>query len=106
MLKGVNYTVGRIERKADEEGECLEEMLRRMVAGKEPIKATANLQYHDRKDGVLPEHDIRSDRFNFAMMAADKMHATTYAQRMSTDGFMFNQETGKWETKPTETTEQ
>lgn len=103
MVRGIKYNVGRITRKADKEGESLEEMLRKMVAGKEPIKATANLQYHDRKDGVLPEHDIRSDRFNYAMMAADKMHASTYAQRMQSDGFMLDQESGKWVNRPTET---
>lgn len=76
---------GRIERPASKEGEYLEQFLRRQVESKEPIQATAKINYTERKDGVLPEYDIRTDRFEYAMRAMDKVHATNAAQRHAAD---------------------
>lgn len=67
------------------EGQSLEEFLRKAQAGKEPIQATAKLTYNDRKDGVLPQHDIRTDRWDLAMMETDKLHMTRAAQQKATD---------------------
>lgn len=65
------------------DGQSLEEFLRKAMTGKEPIQATAKITYNDRKDGVLPQHDIRTDRFDLAMMETDKIHASrAAAQRM------------------------
>lgn len=100
MKKGIIYPVSRITRKADKEGESIESMLRKMVSGNEPIKATAKIEYHERKEGVLPQYDIRSDRFMYAMQAADRVHASNYAARMEQDGFIMAD--GKWMPKPEE----
>ena len=59
--------------------------MRRARSNKEPIKATAKITYNDRKDGVLPQHDIRTDRFEIAMRATDKIHATKAAKRQQED---------------------
>lgn len=67
------------------EAKSIEEEMRQAVSGKEPIKATAKITYNDRKDGVLPQHDIRTDRFMVAMLATDKIHATKAAERMAAD---------------------
>lgn len=85
MKKGIIYPVGRITTDIATESESLEEQMKRARSNKEPIKATARLTYNDRKDGVLPQHDIRQDRFEIAMMATDKIHATKAAQRMGAD---------------------
>lgn len=67
------------------EGQSLEEFLRKAMSGNEPIQATAKVTYNDRKDGVLPQHDIRTDRFDLALMQTDKLHATQAAARRSAD---------------------
>lgn len=67
------------------EAKSIEEEMRAAVNGKEPIKATAKVTYNERKDGVLPQHDIRTDRFEMAMLATDKIHATKAAERHKMD---------------------
>lgn len=67
------------------DGQSLEEFLRKAMNGNEPIQATAKVTYNDRKDGVLPQHDIRTDRFELAMMETDKLHATRAAQQRRAD---------------------
>lgn len=85
MKQYYSNKIGRIKRKAENEGESLEEFLRRQTETNEPIQATAKIQYTERKDGVLPEYDIRTDRFEYAMRAMDKVHATNAAQRHAAD---------------------
>lgn len=67
------------------EGQSLEEFLRKAMKGNEPIQATAKITYNDRKDGVLPQHDIRTDRFAMALAETDKVHATKAAARKTQD---------------------
>lgn len=86
-------------------GESIEEMLRRMRTSKEPIKADARIDYTERKDGVLAQYDIRTDRFEYAMMAADRVHMSKMAQRMSEDGYI-QDNNGNWIQKTTENTNQ
>lgn len=63
------------------EGETVEEKIRRIVNNKEPIKDGAPLIYTDRKDGVSPAHDIRTDRFEVAIEATDKISKAYKAKR-------------------------
>lgn len=85
MKKGIIYPHSRIQTKITREGQSIEEYLRKAVSSKEPIKATAKVTYNDRKDGVLPQHDIRTDRFEVALMATDKIHASSFAARNAVD---------------------
>lgn len=85
MKKGIIYPHSRIQTEVAREGQSIEEYLRKALAGKEPIKATAKVTYNDRKDGVLPQHDIRTDRFEVALMATDKIHASSFAARTAAD---------------------
>jgi len=62
-------------------GETIEAKVRRIVNNKEPIRDGAPLIYTDRKDGVAPGHDIRTDRFEVAIDAMDKVQKTRIAQR-------------------------
>lgn len=98
MKKGIVRPTSRIKTDITLDGESIEEQLRKMIAGKEPIQANAKIAYTDRKDGVHQEYDIRTDRFELAMMASDKVHASQYAARMTEDGFILDN--GKWVPKP------
>lgn len=63
------------------EGERIEEKVARIVSNKEPIKDGAPLIYTERKDGVNPAYDIRTDRFEIATEAMDKVTAAKLAKR-------------------------
>ena len=43
------------------EGESIESKVERIVTNNEPISDGAPLIYTDRKEGVLPQYDIRTD---------------------------------------------
>lgn len=62
------------------EGESIEEKLRRVLTSKEPIEDTAPLIYTDRKDGIIAAYDHRTDRFELARMAMDRVHASRKAE--------------------------
>lgn len=64
-----------------QKGETIEQKVRRIVANKEPIKDGATLNYSERKDGVHPEYDIRTDKMEEAVELADKVTKTYQAQR-------------------------
>lgn len=85
MKKGIIFPKSRIERAAEREGQSIEQMMRKAVGSNEPIQATAKVQYTERKDGVLPQYDIRTDRFNYAMLATDKVNASNAAARHKVD---------------------
>nr|DAV28403.1 MAG TPA: hypothetical protein [Microviridae sp.] len=46
--------------------------LRRIVENKEPIKDEAPIIYTPKSKGVMPEYDIRTDRFEVAREALEK----------------------------------
>lgn len=63
------------------QGERIEEKINRIVNNKEPITDGAPLIYTDRKDGVQPEYDIRTDRWEIAVDAMDKVTKSHQAKR-------------------------
>ena len=63
------------------EGETIEMKVRRIVHNKEPITDGAPIVFTDRKDGVLPLYDIRTDRFELAVDATDTMTKSHLANR-------------------------
>ena len=63
------------------EGETIEEKIRRIIDNKEPITEGAEVIYTDRGDGILPEFDVRTDRFELAVDAMDKVHRDKLAKR-------------------------
>lgn len=65
------------------EGEPLEWTLARVTQTKEPIDNASPAVYTERKDGVLPETDIRTDRWEVAREAMDKVHQSRIAKRTS-----------------------
>lgn len=62
-------------------GETIEQKVRRITQNKEPIKDSAPLIYTDRKDGVKPSTNIRTDRFEVAIEALDKASKVKAARR-------------------------
>lgn len=61
--------------------ESLELKVRRILDNKEPIKDGAPIIYTERKDGVLPSYNIRTDRFDVAVDAMDKVTRSKLAKR-------------------------
>ena len=65
-------------------GETIEMKIERIVENKEPITDGAPIIYTERKQGVLPEYDIRTDRFDLAIGAMDYVSRSQIAKRDST----------------------
>lgn len=74
-------TAGRVEGVEIYEAETIEEKINRIVNNKEPITDGAPIIYTERKQGVLPEYDIRTDRWEIAIEAMDKVHTDAIAKR-------------------------
>lgn len=62
-------------------GERLEEKIQRILSNKEPIKDGAPLIYTERKDGIQPAYNIRTDRMEVALDAMDKADKIWKAKR-------------------------
>lgn len=62
------------------EGESIENKVRRIVDNKEPISDGAPIVYTEKKDGVLPQYDIRTDRWDMAIMAMDAVNRAKIAR--------------------------
>lgn len=70
-----------IKRNESVDGEMLEQKVERIVNNKEPIKDGAPLIYIDRKEGVRRSTNIRTDRFEVAIEATDKIAMSYKARR-------------------------
>lgn len=62
-------------------GESIEEKVRRIIENKEPITDSSPLNYTNRKDGVNADYNIRTDRWDVAIEAMDKVSRAKIAQR-------------------------
>lgn len=63
------------------DGEPLEAKVRRILNNKEPIKDGAPIIYTERKDGVQPSYNIRTDRFEVAVEAMEAVSKQRIARR-------------------------
>lgn len=69
-------------------GESMEEKLRRATMTKEPIEVDFTPEiYQERKAGVDPMCDIRTDKFEMAQVACDTMSRTYLLARQNRDDF-------------------
>lgn len=66
---------------ASVEGETIEMKVERITVNREPITDGAPMIYTERKDGVLAGYDIRTDRFEVAIEAMDKVSKSNQAKR-------------------------
>jgi len=63
------------------EGETIETKMRRVTNNKEPITDGAPIIYTERKDGVNPGYNIRTDKWDIMVDAMDKTQASAMAKR-------------------------
>lgn len=81
MYKIPKYAKTQLNVNASVEGETLETKIERIVNNKEPVKDGAPIIYTPRKDGVLASTNIRTDRFEIAVEAMDKVDKSYKARR-------------------------
>lgn len=62
------------------EGETIETKVARVVNNKEPITDGAPIIYTEKKDGVLPDFNVRTDRWEIAIEAMDRVHKAEIAK--------------------------
>lgn len=62
-------------------GESVEKKVARAMSNKEPLKDKAPLIYTDRKDGVNPDHDIRTDKWEYLVEGHNALAKTKRAKR-------------------------
>lgn len=55
------------------EGELLEDKVKRITENNEPISDGAPLVYTKRADGVRPEYNVRTDKWDVAIETMDKV---------------------------------
>lgn len=67
------------------EGEMIEHKVRRIMLNNEPIQDTAPTLFTKRKDGVLPETDIRSDKWETALEARSQAAVIRLNKRAERD---------------------
>ena len=63
------------------EGERIETKLERIKNNNEPTTDGAPLIYTPKSEGVLPGYNIRTDKWDVALEAMDKIHKTEIAKR-------------------------
>lgn len=67
------------------EGETIERKCARLVENNEPISDGAPLVYFDKKDGVRPETNIRTDKWEIAQEAMNRVTKEKLAKGIQTD---------------------
>lgn len=81
MYKTPTMKNGNISVNKSKEGETLEQKVERIVTNKEPIKDGAPLIYTERKEGIRASTNIRTDRFEVAILASEKIAKSYKARR-------------------------
>ena len=75
--------------KASEEnsfiGDSIEEKVRKVTADNTTIEAISPMIYTERKDGVLPEYNIRTDKWDIAQQAMNTIALGTREKRKEKD---------------------
>lgn len=81
MYKKINIRKSSIQRYDVIEGQTIEQKIERLVNNNEPIEGEDKPIYTDRKDGCLPDYNIRADKMELALEAIDKATANKMAWR-------------------------
>lgn len=81
MYKTPTYRKTSINLNQGFEGETIEQRIERIVNNKEAITDGAPRIYTERADGVIPEYDIRTDKWDRVLDAKDKIDADAYIKR-------------------------
>lgn len=75
------FTKNKLKVNTSKQGETIEEKVCRITTNKEPIKDGAPLIYTERKHGVQAGYNIRTDRFEVACEAMDKVTKSHLTKR-------------------------
>lgn len=67
-----------------QEGEPIENKVRRILDENEPLTDGAPIIYTDKKDGVKPEFNIRTDKWQVAIDAMDKVNGYALSDYLKT----------------------
>ena len=106
MNKYIISNKTRLEKNTSTEGELIEQKIERIMTLNEPITDGAPIIYTERKYGVLPEHNIRTDRFDLALEATGHIQKTNTIKRMKNiaerEGKIYDIKSGKIKDKPAE----
>lgn len=81
MYKQNKHQPTSIKRNTSYQGETIEHKIDRIINNREPITDGAPLIYEEREEGVKPEHNIRTDRFDLAIDAMTVVTKTELAKR-------------------------
>jgi len=80
MYKVSNYSSTGLKVNQSIQGQTLEEKIDRITTNNEPVKDGAPLIFTERSEGVKPGYNIRTDRFEIAIDAMDKMLKSNIAR--------------------------
>ena len=73
MKRAIIPTINNFGPIQTKEGEYIEEKVRRITENGEPIEDGAPIIYTERKDGVNPAYNIRTDRWEIAQDAMEQV---------------------------------
>lgn len=62
------------------EAKTIEKTVAVMIENKEQIKADSPMVYTEKKDGVLPQYNIRADKWEIAQKAMDRVNKEKIAK--------------------------
>jgi len=93
------YRKSRITSVEITEGEPIEHKIERVVSNKEPITDGAPSIFTERKEGVVSAYNIRTDRWEVATEAMDKVSGSIQAKRDAKGKVSKPKEESKSETK-------
>lgn len=82
MFKLPRYTKTKIKiNKQYDEGERIEQKIKRIMNNKEPISDGAPLIFQERESGVQPDYDPRTDKWEMALDATDRIQREKIKER-------------------------
>lgn len=62
------------------EGQSIEDRCKKLVETGEPIKDTSPLIYTPKEKGVMPQYDVRADKWDIAQEAMDRVNKERIAK--------------------------
>ena len=80
----MKYSNSLINKNESVVGISIERKVEKITESKEPITDGAPLIYTERKEGVIPAYDVRTDRFEIAVEAMGKVVKSNIAKREQT----------------------
>lgn len=79
-MKRTKYTPSYMGSVESYEGESIEKKVSKLIENNEPITDGAPIIFTEKKDGVLPQYDIRTDKWEIAQSAMDLANASKIAK--------------------------